>query len=82
MRSAGTARGRVPRVSIDKIRPSGRSETRRLPETGDERGVLLTRQANSPRYSDSSTRSLMSDWYSTWVSCSIVRQVLPSAARR
>jgi len=30
------------------------------------------------RYSETSTRSLITDWYSTWVSCSIVRQRLPS----
>ena len=40
---------------------------------------LPSRQACSPRYSDSSTRSLSSDWYSTCVSCSVVRQGLPSA---
>src|SRR4051812_32720522 len=34
-----------------------------------------------PRYSDSSTRSLRSVWYSTCVSCSTVRHSAPSRAR-
>src|SRR5579862_8356437 len=45
-----------------------------------DQGPRRSRQIGSPRYSDSSTRSLINDWYSTCVSCSIVRHVLPSAA--
>src|SRR5262249_37556411 len=46
----------------------------------EEGGPPLVAGGHRPKYSDSSTRSLISVWYSTCVSCSTVRQVDPSFA--
>jgi hypothetical protein len=48
---------------------------------GQERVDGELPHAPAPMYSDSRTRSLMIDWYSTCVSCSVVRQRPPSCSR-
>jgi omega-6 fatty acid desaturase (delta-12 desaturase) len=51
----------------------------RLKLWDEESGRLVRYPA--PRYSDSRTRSLIRVWYSTWASCSVVRQSRPSRSR-